>query len=132
MRSPLPDRHAVSISCRRVGTSSAGASANLKDQTCGAPTSSRTSRCPRLAHGAQTWKQLGDVLNWKPGVLQKLADAEQEVLLNLDSVDARQGVTRAASGRGGATDWELLAIRDGGFPNLEFWLSGERVSDPFL
>ncbi|WP_237682477.1 polymorphic toxin-type HINT domain-containing protein [Microbacterium sp. B19(2022)] len=82
-------------------------------------------------HGASTWKNLPDPVNWKPGVLDKLSDPNQRVLFNLDGVDVWPGVTRAASGRGGATDWELFQIRGGSFPNLEFWRGGVRVGNPF-
>jgi RHS repeat-associated protein len=86
-------------------------------------------------HGGSTWKSLpesqlpGDA--WKSGVTRMLSDPDQRVLFNLDGVDVWQGVTRAASGKGGATDWELLQIKYGGFPNLEFWLGGVRVGNPF-
>jgi hypothetical protein len=60
-----------------------------------------------------------------------LEDPNQRVLFNLDGVDVWPGVTRAAAGRGGATDWELLQIRSGNFPNLEFWQNGQRVGSPF-
>ncbi len=48
-----------------------------------------------------------------------------------DGVDVWRGVTRAASGRGGATDWELLQVRSNSYPNLEFWLGGVRGGSPF-
>jgi len=82
-------------------------------------------------HGADTWTSLPDPVNWQPGVLGKLQDPGQRVLFNLDGVDVWPGVTRAAAGRGGATDWELLQIRNSSFPNLEFWQNGQRVGDPF-
>lgn len=82
-------------------------------------------------HGADTWKQLDDPVNWQSGVLKKLEDPDQRVLFNLDGVDVWPGVTRAAAGRGGATDWELLQIRGGSFPDLEFWKNGQRVGSPF-
>ncbi len=82
-------------------------------------------------HGASTWKNLDDPQNWQAGVLQKLSDPDQRVLFNLDGVDVWASVTRAASGRGGATDWELLQVRSVTFPKLEFWRGGVRVEDPF-
>jgi hypothetical protein len=60
-----------------------------------------------------------------------LSDPNQRVLFNLDGVDVWGGVTRAAAGKGGATDWELLQIKYGDFPNLEFWQNGVRVGNPF-
>lgn len=68
---------------------------------------------------------------WKSGVQSKLADPNQRVMFNLDGVDVWQGVTRASSGRGGATDWELLTIRNNSFQNMEFWQGGQRVGNPF-
>lgn len=68
---------------------------------------------------------------WKMGVTRMLEDPNQRVVFNLDGVDVWRGVTRAASGRGGATDWELLQIRSNSYPNLEFWLGGVRVGSPF-
>jgi len=82
-------------------------------------------------HSADTWKDLANPINWKTGVLDKLSDPDQRVLFNLDDVDVWTGVTRAASGKGGATDWEMLRIRNGSFPNLEFWQNGEQVRSPF-
>lgn len=81
-------------------------------------------------HGADTWKNRPDPASWKPGVLGKLSDPNQRVLFNLDGVDVWPGVTRAAAGRGGATDWELLQVRGEDFPNLEFWQGGKRVGEP--
>jgi hypothetical protein len=86
-------------------------------------------------HGGTTWKSLpesqlpGDA--WKSGVTRMLSDPNQRVLFNLDGVDVWGGVTRAAAGKGGATDWELLQIKYGDFPNLEFWQNGVRVGNPF-
>jgi RHS repeat-associated protein len=82
-------------------------------------------------HGATTWKQFADQVNWKPQVFDNLADPSQRVLFNLDGVDIGVGIQRAASGRGGATDWELLQIKLNDFPNLEFWKRGEQVPNPF-
>ncbi|UJP39143.1 hypothetical protein [Cellulomonas palmilytica] len=90
-----------------------------------------------LTHGADTWKSLPEVGPdaplgaWKDGVVRKLRDPGQRVLFNLDGVDVWPGVSRAAAGRGGATDWELLQIREGSFPNLEFWQNGKCVGNPF-
>jgi hypothetical protein len=82
-------------------------------------------------HNADTWKNLHDPVNWRPGVLEQLNDPNRRVLFNLDDVEVWPGVTRAASGRGGATDWELLQIRNNDFPNLEFWQGGQQVESPF-
>lgn len=83
------------------------------------------------SHGADTWKNLSDPTNWRAGVLEKLRDPKQRVVFNLDGVEVWPGLTRAASGRGGATDWELSQLRDGDFPNIEYWQGGKRVGSPF-
>jgi hypothetical protein len=59
--------------------------------------------------------------------VEKLADPNTLVHFNLDGVDVWQGVSRAAAGRGGATDWELLTIRQ----NPEFSLFGEFGAERF-
>lgn len=43
------------------------------------------------------------------------------------------GVQRAAAGRGGATDWELLQIRQNPqfWDSLQFWEKGAQVPNPF-
>jgi len=82
-------------------------------------------------HGATTWKQFDNAANWKPQVLDRLADPNQRVLFNLDDVDIWGGIHRSASGRGGATDWELFQIKLNDFPNLEFWKGGQQVPNPF-
>ena len=83
-------------------------------------------------HGASTWKDFEDAVNWQPQVLEKLADSDQRVLFNLDGVDVWPGAQRAAAGRGGALDWELLQIQQNpGFPKLEFWKGGNKVRNPF-
>jgi len=84
-------------------------------------------------HGASTWKKLDDVQNWKPQVLDKLADPDQKVLFNLDGVDVWPGIQRSSAGRGGATDWELQQIYENPqfWDTIEFWKNGERVSNPF-
>lgn len=85
-------------------------------------------------HGADTWKNFDDVVDWRPQVFDKLADPNQRVLFNLDDVDVWGGVNRAASGRGGATDWELLQIYQNPHlwnNNIEFWKGGKRTSNPF-
>jgi hypothetical protein len=86
-------------------------------------------------HESSTWKSLpesqagGD--GWKSGVIRMLSDPHQRVLFNLDGVDVWAGITRAAAGKGGATDWELLQLRYGEFPNVEFWQGGVKVRSPF-
>jgi hypothetical protein len=85
------------------------------------------------ARGATTWKDLPDVMNWKEGVLEKLRDPNVPVHFNLDGVDVWEGVQRAASGRGGATDWELLQIKQSPqfWNSLHFWKNGAEAPNPF-
>jgi hypothetical protein len=85
------------------------------------------------ARGATTWKQLPNPEQWQGGVLEKLADPMTPVHFSLDGVDVWNGVSRAAAGRGGPTDWELLTIRQNPqfWDSLQFWKSGEQVVNPF-
>jgi RHS repeat-associated protein len=85
------------------------------------------------ARGATTWKQLPDPANWRSGVLEKLADPKTQVHFNLDGVDVWPGVSRAASGRGGPTDWELLTIKQNPqfWDTLQFWEGGQPAANPF-
>lgn len=82
-------------------------------------------------HGSSTWKSLpesklgGDA--WKSGVMRMLLDPHHRVLFNLDGEDVWGGITRAAAAKGGATDWELLQLRYGDFPNVEFWRGRVKV-----
>jgi RHS repeat-associated protein len=83
--------------------------------------------------GATTWKELPDPARWKTGVLDKLADPTTQVHFNLDGVDAWQGASRAAAGRGGPTDWELLTIQQNPqfWESIQFWKGGVPVTNPF-
>ena len=71
--------------------------------------------------------------NWQATVLQKLADPKTPVHFNLDGVEVWKGVTRAASGRGGPTDWELLQIKQNPqwWDTIKFWENGKQVPNPF-
>jgi len=64
-----------------------------------------------------------------------LADPNTLVYVNLNGVDIWPGVQRAASGRGGAMDWELLQIRQNPQPQfwntIKFWKNGKVVVNPF-
>jgi hypothetical protein len=85
------------------------------------------------ARGAETWKSLPDPTKWKSGVLDALSDSSRQVHFNLDGVDVWKGVQRAASGRGGATDWELLQVKQNPqfWDTLQFWKGGQEVPNPF-
>lgn len=84
-----------------------------------------------LQHDATTFRHFSDQSTWKRQVLERLADPDQKVLFNLHRVDAWAGITRAARGVDGPTDWELFQIYQNDFPNLEFWLGGQLVGNPF-
>jgi hypothetical protein len=85
------------------------------------------------ARGATTWKELPNPANWRGGVLEKLADPATQVHVNLDGVEVWQGVSRAAAGRGGPTDWELLQIQQNPqfWNTIQFWKGGQPVPNPF-
>lgn len=85
------------------------------------------------ARGASTYKDLADPNNWKRVVLDALADPNRRVHFNLDGVDVWKGVQRASSGRGGATGWELLQIKQNPqfLDGLQFWKGGQQVPNPF-
>lgn len=85
------------------------------------------------ARGASTWKNFADPMNWKSGVIEKLADPNTMVHFNLEGVDVWGGVSRAAAGRGGATDWELMQIRQNPhwWDTLQFWKGGSPAPNPF-
>jgi len=84
-------------------------------------------------NGATTWKQFDDAENWQPQDLDKILDPKQKVLFNLDRVDVWSGVSRSASVRGGATDWELLQIRQNPqtWDTIDFIKDGSKVENPF-
>jgi hypothetical protein len=85
------------------------------------------------ARNADTWESLPDPANWRAGVLGKLADPATQVHFNLEGVDAWGGVSRAASGLGGPTDWELLQIYQNPqwWESVQFWKGGQPVANPF-
>ena len=85
------------------------------------------------ARGATTWKDLPDPLNWQSGVWDKISDPGTIVHFNLDGVDVWGGVSRAAAGGGGPTDWELLVIRESPqfWGTIRFWKADVEVANPF-
>ena len=83
---------------------------------------------------AHTWKNFENPNNWKSGVLDELNNSDIEILFNLDGIDnVWAAVTRAASGKGGATDWELLQIKQ--MPEIwdrvKWFLNGNPTVNPF-
>ncbi len=113
----------------------------------GSESGSNTNRNNRLALGlrdylddfatnnnAHTWKDFPDPNNWKDGVNDALFNPDMEILVNLDGIDNPMlAMQRAASNRGGATDWELLQIKltPSAWDRVTWFLNGEVVSNPF-
>jgi hypothetical protein len=83
--------------------------------------------------GARTWKSFADPLNWKSEMTSQLSDPKVTKVFNLDGVDVWGGVSRAAAGRGGATDWELLQIRNNPqwWNSIQWFKDGVRIANPF-
>lgn len=84
--------------------------------------------------GAATWKSFPDPMNWKTTMLERLADPNTKILFNLEGpVEVWPGVSRAARGAGGATDWELLQIQQNPqwWDTIEWWQGGTQVPNPF-
>jgi hypothetical protein len=85
------------------------------------------------ARGATTWKQFSNPETWKPQVLERLGDPQTPVHFNLNGVDVWEGVQRASQGKGGATDWELLQIKQNPefWDTITFWKDGKVAPNPF-
>jgi len=84
-------------------------------------------------NGAETYKNY-DKEMWRNTVLDKLADPNTEVLVNLDGVDSPwAAVQRVARGGGGATDWELFQIKTNPewWDNIKWFENGGEVPNPF-
>ncbi len=85
-------------------------------------------------NGASTWKDFPDPNNWKNGVLDALYDPNTDSIFNLDGIDnPYSAVQRAASGYGGATDWELNQIKltPESWDRITWYANGKIVSNPF-
>jgi len=82
----------------------------------------------------KNWKQWAkeDPLNWQLAFTEVVSNANNKVAFNLTGVDVLGGVQRAAAGRGGATDWELLMIRSNPqwWPRITWFKDGKIVSNP--
>ncbi|WP_233585383.1 RHS repeat-associated core domain-containing protein [Corallococcus sp. CA054B] len=83
-----------------------------------------------------TWKQWARAapMRWKLAFTDVVSNPSNRVSFNLTGVDSPwQAVTRAASGRGGATDWELLQIKSNPqwWDRITFFLDGKTVPNPF-
>jgi RHS repeat-associated protein len=85
--------------------------------------------------GSKTWKELApDALRWKEWFMDAMSNTKNTVVFNLDGVDnIWSSVQRAASGGGGATDWELLMIRQNSqwWDRIQFMRNGQSVANPF-
>ncbi len=85
-------------------------------------------------NGATTWKDFPDPQNWQNGVLDALYNPNTDIIINLDGIDNPYlAIQRAASGYGGATDWELLQIKltPEAWSRTTWYLNGEVVPNPF-
>ena len=87
-----------------------------------------------FAYAAETWKQFSpDPMHWQSDFLTVMNDPNTEILFNLKGVNVWEGVTRAAAGRGGPTDWELLQIQQdrSWWPRITWILDGAEQANPF-
>lgn len=84
--------------------------------------------------GAVTFKNAPDPTLWKEWIRETMSNPNTRVYFNLDGgVDVWGGVQRAASGRGGPTDWELLLIKENPqwWDRIEWIKDGKSVANPF-
>ena len=85
--------------------------------------------------GAKTWKELAPApTQWKSWFMEAMSNPNNTVVFNLDGVDSVfSAVQRAASGAGGATDWELFMIKQNQhwWDRIQFVRNGENVANPF-
>lgn len=84
---------------------------------------------------AQSWKVFsGDAPEeWQTRFLELMGSEHVTVFFNLDGVDVWRGLLRAATCRGGPTDWELLQIQQNPqwWPRITWLKRGEPVPNPF-
>ena len=83
-------------------------------------------------HDADTYKDFPDQ-PWRDVVRTKILDPDTQVHFNMDGVDIWPGLSRAAAGRGGPTDWELLTVQQNPqiWNTVTFWKGGSPVPNPF-
>lgn len=74
-----------------------------------------------------------DPLKWKGYFIDELNNPANKVSFDLTDVNVWEGVSRAARGAGGATDWELLQIRQNPewWGRITFYNEGKVVPNPF-
>lgn len=87
--------------------------------------------------GGRTWKDWAraDPTRWKSAFTEVMSNPSNRVSFNLTGVDDPwRAVARAAAGRGGATDWELLQIKSNPswWNRITFFRDGKVVPNPFL
>jgi RHS repeat-associated protein len=85
------------------------------------------------SQGATTWKNFADVVNWKPEMGQMLSDPAVTKLFNLDGVNVWGGISDAAAGGQGGTNWELLQIKNNPqwWNSIQWFKGGQPVGNPF-
>jgi hypothetical protein len=85
--------------------------------------------------GGSTWKQWAkaDPLNWKVFFKEVVSNPANKVSFDLTGVDVWPGVSRASRGAAGATDWELLQIKNNPqwWDRITFYDKGKVVPNPF-
>jgi RHS repeat-associated protein len=86
------------------------------------------------SQNATTWEDFDDVVNWRPEMMEKLADPDVTKVFNLEGVNAWEGVSRVtAGGNFGPTDWELFQIQQHPeyWPSIQWFLNGQPAPNPF-
>jgi RHS repeat-associated protein len=83
-------------------------------------------------YGAATWEQWG-ATNFKEQFMETVSNTSNKILFNLQGVDVWGGIQRAARGAGGATDWELMQIRNNPqwWDRIQWMKDGVQVANPF-
>ena len=86
-------------------------------------------------NSAETWKQIvgSDPEEWENFFVEVMNEGKAAILFNLDGVQIWAGVSRAASGRGGMTDKELLLIYQNRhwWGQIEWFRQGVLATNPF-
>ncbi|OKP67424.1 hypothetical protein A3842_28150 [Paenibacillus sp. P3E] len=85
------------------------------------------------SQGAKTWRSYLDAATWQSTVLDNLINPNVQIVFDLTDVNVWAGVTRAARGAGGPTDWELLQIKNNSqwWNKIKWFIDGIEVPNPF-